>query len=166
MDDPTPVVDSHSRPPRRFRRTRIAVSVFFGVLTLLILVLWARSYWRSDKIVSTGDAGTLALSTEQGRLTIEILNERVLLPEGWSHGSFPTYDDDSLSGDEPRTLLGFGWEMDHGSITVAVPFWILWILALTCAAFPWMHRRFSLRTLLAATTLVAVVLGLACYSLR
>ena len=49
MDDPTPTVDAPSKPPLRFRRTRIAVSVFFGVLTVALCVLWVRSYWRFDE---------------------------------------------------------------------------------------------------------------------
>ena len=36
---------------QRFRRTRIAVSVFFGVLTVALCVLWVRSYWRWDHLV-------------------------------------------------------------------------------------------------------------------
>src|SRR6266480_1420576 len=32
----------------RFRNLRIAWSIFWGLLTLLLIVLWARSYWRVD----------------------------------------------------------------------------------------------------------------------
>lgn len=42
----------------------------------------------------------------------------------------------------------------------AVPHWLLLLLAATISAMPWIKWRFSLRTLLIATTLVAVGLGI------
>ena len=51
---------------------------------------------------------------------------------------------------------------------VAVPTWIITLLFAAAVAIPWIHwqRRFSLRTLLAATTLLAVVLGLAVWAAK
>ena len=47
----------------------------------------------------------------------------------------------------------------HG-VGLAVPYWwLVWPTSLL-VMLPWIHWRFSLRTLLIATTLVAVVLGL------
>ena len=45
---------------------------------------------------------------------------------------------------------------------IAAPQWFLMLLTVVLAASPWIQRsrRFSLRTLLIATTLVAVVLGM------
>ena len=36
------------------RRVRIAVSVFFGVLTVLLAVMWVRSYWWADQVFGPG----------------------------------------------------------------------------------------------------------------
>ena len=47
-----------------------------------------------------------------------------------------------------------------GHIGFDVPCWLASLVAAIVAAFPWIRRRFSLRTLLIATTVVAVVLGL------
>jgi hypothetical protein len=47
-----------------------------------------------------------------------------------------------------------------GSILVCIPDWLLIFISIAFAAAPWIRWRFSLRTLLIATTLVAVVLGL------
>jgi hypothetical protein len=159
MPDATPIVDDPSKP-LRFRRTRIAVSVFFGVLTVLLCLLWVRSYWRFDEIVWTSETRTFAVSASQGKLSIETINDRVLLPPGWSRVSFW----DSDSDDEPKTLFGFGWQRENGSITANLP---LCFLALLCAAIAWLQgKRFSLRTLLIATTLVAVVLELGVWMAR
>jgi hypothetical protein len=46
---------------------------------------------------------------------------------------------------------------------IAVPHWFLIMVSATIAAIPlapWLRLRFSLRTLLLATTLIAVVLGI------
>jgi hypothetical protein len=43
----------------------------------------------------------------------------------------------------------------------SAPYWTLAALSAGLATVPWIPRRFSLRMLLLATTLVAVVLGLA-----
>jgi hypothetical protein len=44
--------------------------------------------------------------------------------------------------------------------SVVIPHWFVLIVLATCATLPWVRWRFSLRTLLIATTLVPVVLGL------
>jgi hypothetical protein len=49
-------------------------------------------------------------------------------------------------------------------IFTSVPFWLATILVLSLAPLPWMRWCFTLRTLLIATTLVAVVLGLAVWA--
>jgi len=59
MSDPTPTVDVPSTPPIRFRRTRIAVSVFFGLLTVVLVALWIRSYSFNENLsFRTGSTGT------------------------------------------------------------------------------------------------------------
>ena len=62
---------------------------------------------------------------------------------------------------EVPTTLGFAFSHQKVplSIRLVLPYWSLVIVAGGFGAMPWI-RRFSLRTLLIATTLVAVVLGL------
>jgi len=83
------------------------------------------------------------------------------MPLGWSRGSFSISDEDSEPSDQPNTIFGFGRETDGDLTTVYImPFWFP---VLACAAAtifpPTLLKRFSLHTLLIATTLVAVVLG-------
>jgi hypothetical protein len=49
---------------------------------------------------------------------------------------------------------------DAGNSNAAVPFWFLVAVAAALSIAPWLRFRFSLRTLLIAMTLFAVVLGL------
>ena len=54
----------------------------------------------------------------------------------------------------------FEWNSDATSSILYIPFWFLVMLSAAVGTIPWLTYRFSLRTLLIATTLVAVVLGL------
>ncbi len=58
--------------------------------------------------------------------------------------------------------LGYRFNRDPNGIDVGLqfPHWWLVAIAVTFAALPWLSLRFSLRTLLIATTLVAVGLGI------
>jgi hypothetical protein len=49
---------------------------------------------------------------------------------------------------------------------IALPYWLIVVLFAPLAAVPWLRLRFSLRTMLIATTLVSVVLCLAAFALR
>jgi hypothetical protein len=62
---------------------------------------------------------------------------------------------------------GFGIERG-GSKAILIPYWFLLVIGGTCTAVPWIRwsSRFSLRTLLIATTLVAVLLGMFVYVTR
>jgi len=59
-----------------------------------------------------------------------------------------------------------GFDSRDGGINLAIPIWLPILLLASLAVVPWMRWQFSLRTLLVATTLVAVVLGLAFYAAR
>ena len=64
---------------------------------------------------------------------------------------------DRVAKDEDGTL-GFFYDGMH----VGLPYWFLAFVPATIATIPWFRwsKRFSLRTLLIATTLIAVVLGI------
>ena len=66
-----------------------------------------------------------------------------------------------------KTALGFVQYMTSPSVfRIRVPYWSLVSLSAVFAYLPWLHWRFSLRTLLIATTLVAVLLGAIVYAIR
>jgi hypothetical protein len=145
----------------KFRKLRIAWAVLGGFACVTLIALWVRSYWRVEHILWNRKAESFCVSTYPGQVMIESINGPVLMPLGWSHVVFPVCGNDSISDDEPKTILGFGWHTDDDSITAyVIPFWFL---VLTCTAFTIAPspavKRFSLRTLLIATTLIAVLLG-------
>jgi hypothetical protein len=114
----------------KFRKLRIAWSVIFGILCILLIPLWVRSYTHDDILVKKAHPG------------------RVPVLES-SDGSF-TY-----------------WlRQDYWSPSLEVPYWLPVLTFMVFAASPWIRQlrwHFTLRTLLIATTLVAVVLGVAAY---
>ena len=146
-----------------YRKVRIAWSVGFGILCLLLIVLWVRSYGKSDLIIGLGWDGHSWLESSSGLLALSstpehlrrppkpafdvvsyqiVATEHFLIP--WRVGYF-------------RTQLGNTW---------LLPIWMLIAAVATLGACPWMHWQFTLRTLLIATTLVAVGLGLLVMMLR
>lgn len=139
--------------PRLTRGLRIAWTAFFGLVCLLLGALWVRSLSRFDR-VSVGRQK--AIASDGGRLMInEVFNlnrERPQLPVSteWFQ----------LAG------VSFSiWTAPRGALIPvnvgrAIPLWQPIAVAAALTAAPWMRLRFSLRTLLIATTLIAVALGL------
>jgi hypothetical protein len=73
-----------------------------------------------------------------------------LSPEAFAHKIYPG-------------ILGLGLYLSptKDDFVLRLPYWILIVTTVAVATIPWIKWRFSLRTLLIATTLVAVVLWLA-----
>jgi hypothetical protein len=63
-------------------------------------------------------------------------------------------------------IFGFYYEITTSSWTVEFPYWMAVLGTGSAAAAPWFRYRFTLRTLLIATTLVALVLGLLVWTAR
>jgi hypothetical protein len=166
MDDSTSIVDAPCTPPLRFRRTRIAVSVFFGVLTVAMCVLWVRSYLHRDVF----KAREWAVGSYRGEYIIGTLIFPVPdIERGWA---YPTGEAKNASYLEARVFgntLGTSNNCNTSFSGLYMFNVVYSALISTWAAWPWLRRsrgRFSLRTMLTATTLVAVVLGLGVWMLR
>jgi hypothetical protein len=69
------------------------------------------------------------------------------------------YRKEAFSG--PFGRFAFWNDPEHGKTGCIIPHWFPTLLFAAFAALPWLpFKRFSLRTLLIATTLIAVVLGI------
>lgn len=156
----------------RYRKLRFAWSVVWGVVAVLLIVLWVRSYFwadslrgpltrQSDFVVGSIRGGLrfyrLPLDSPPANQerTVQVLR-------------LPT---NRVAPVQPigRTMLGFRREpllIGTGEVIV-IPFWFLVLLVLLAFLSLFARQlRFRLRTLLIATTLVAVVLGSAVYVAR
>ena len=151
----------------KYHNLRIAWSVFWGVLAALLLVLWVRSYLRLDSCARLVGPKVLIIMSSQGDLGIG----RLTPPPGgfrssWSVTSNPPESKRlwwSLADRLPLSLLGIRYQQFSPNMTLfAVSYWLPSLITAALATTPWIRQptRFSIRTLLIATTLVAVVLGL------
>jgi hypothetical protein len=161
-----------NRPPLS-RIPRITWTVAWGVAAVLLVALWVRSYWRQDYMLGwASDSRTISSLSSNGWLSLDSqwfnkTSEPSQLPN-WEITS-RIIQPDPIFGTSPRLapLPGWNWHSyatrRNASRGLVVPYWFLVVLAIAFAAPPWIHKlnwRFSLRTLLIATTLLSVLLGL------
>jgi hypothetical protein len=147
---------------RSLRYLRIAFSATCLIVCVLLVALWVRSYWWLDFVripltVSRGVCG----SSFNGQLSIGMLNESSN-PRAWSDYCLP------FEKFDPKAVRHLSGRFSLENPLIWFPHWFLVALTIpgTLLARPWTIRRFSLRTLLIAMTLVAVVLGLIVWAAR
>src|SRR5207302_224321 len=143
---------------------RIAFSVTCLMACVLLVALWVRSF-RYDKTARLHGEQVQHLNSQKGLLTVWSKLGAVHLC--FTYPTIPGAAWDTHFA--ARQMLGFGLLKKGSSIAVRIPYWFT--IAATCsvAVFPWtpfFSWRFSLRTLLIATTLIAAALGLTCYAVR
>ena len=146
----------------KYRKLRIAWSVAWGVVFVLVLVLWARTRFATDYVtMRLPGHSEFSVMSRSGGLGF-IFNPDL---EG-SRWSFQTQPAREVSFPY-RTLLGFvEYLKTPTAYRIRFPDWCFLLLSATFAAAPWLRWRFSLRTLLIVTTLVTVGLGIVVYTLR
>ncbi len=144
------------------RGLRIAVSAMCGILCALLIVLWVRSYWAHEVVWGWFPfAGYLQVDSSCG--VVEIIANAEHREFLWRFKSLTAkaFNHDWVFNLDRNSR--FGWWLN-----ITVPHWFLAILFASFGAVPWIRwsKRFSLRTLLTATALIAVALGLAVWWLR
>lgn len=144
----------------RFRKLRIVWSVVWGVACVLMIVLWVRSYYYFDRL-GCPISSYWAFNTDSipGHLDLGVFRyDNWESP--WARQTYPLGELQSHQMVLPNSGLGFyGWyEQEH--VGIRLPYWFLTAASAILALAPWLRWRFSLRTLLIAMTLVAVVLGM------
>ena len=154
----------------KYRKLRIAWSVAWGVVCLLLIALWVRSYgWYDTIYYVQSPIDFLELGSVDG--AIFVADDDVLAEFG-NVGPHPTQTSWYIirAGGErtdgiPLLKLLFRDFVISSSIYLT-PYWFLALSAAALTAAPWLRWRFSLRTLLILMTLVAVGLGVAVYALK
>lgn len=140
----------------RFRKLRIAWSVAWGVACVLLIALWVRSYSQIS-VVSGPINGKWSFGTGivPGACVLFVAE----IASVWGI--------DTESSEEWLDHAAPNWSRVWGGLryenkTLCVPCWCPVAVTIGLAAMPWFpwSRRFRLRTLLIALTLVCAVLGL------
>jgi hypothetical protein len=134
----------------KYRKLQIVWSVVCGIVCVLLVALWIDSYYHIDHSLSFPFPGFRLVTLQQWF--------------GDVHAD--AYWDETTPGAYQGKPIDLVFSVGY---SFTVPYWSVVAIAATVTAVPWIHRirwRFSLRTLLIAATLVAVVLGLLVYALR
>src|SRR5262245_29601925 len=149
----------------RFRKLRIAWSVAWGLLAALLIVLWVRSYRYYDMVQIKTTWRLLQIHSNCGRVALCQYRNRSMSAARSKEDIYELYE--VLGGRHLIRPAGdFRLLFGTNISTIAMSQWPAIVFAAACAALPlvpW-SRRYSLRTLLIATTLVAVILGLVVYA--
>ncbi len=149
------------------RKLRIAFSAVCGIVCLLLVALWLRSYrWQDVCGFQLPHSQRLSAMSMRGQLSFR---KQVSSVDGLFR--IRSYQIDRIfrnlarvSGESVETLNSM--PRDNRLSFLVVPHWFHALAAALIAPVPWIKWRFSLRTLLIATTLAALVLGAIVYAVR
>jgi hypothetical protein len=166
---------------RSLRYLRIAWSVVWGLAAVLLIVLWVRSYfWRDPKVIDFSTGRWIHIISMHGRASFAYINNSPFVNKFdpaadyvLGRWLFTEVNESTMIPTEFRppiwNSLAFRWDVYDDGVRAIIPYWSLVLASVAFAFAPWVavfSWRFSLRTLLVATTLVAVVLGAIVYTVR
>lgn len=159
------------------RALRVAWTAAFGLLSLFLIILWLRSYSHRDQSRGCifGSRHHILVTSLRGQIAV-----------GYDEWRGPPHDWIFESKTEPENLISvystatgippFSWLGIRGHLRpnlwiLVIPNWILLCASFGFALLPWTGiehkvKRFSLRTLLFTTTLLAFALGFLIYCLK
>jgi hypothetical protein len=150
-----------------FRKVRIAFSILCGIVCLLLIALWMRGYRKVDKLIlHVSDGHVVEFNSGLGELAIESYSLGVVI--AGPRAPFWRF----VSGPADRVRKGLNkvgailptlcFQRRPGGFIFYMRYWIPVLATGLFAVVLGIRRpfRFSLRTLLISTTLVAVVMGL------
>jgi hypothetical protein len=154
--------------PRLIRGVRIAWTVGCGVLCVLLVCLGIRSHGTLDSIGWISGWG-VNLTSFDGRIELMLNSGKTEFPDSRLGLTYITRPNFVWAWPNYSGWARYGFDTCAGAPGirfVSFPHWLPALAFAAIAAAPWTHWHFRLQTLLIATTLIAVVLGLAAAYLR
>ncbi len=149
---------------------RIACTAFCGITAVLLVVLWVRSQNRIDRITWHYDnAKAFQVGTLPGAFDLNLFVDRPIpVPRSLAARPWMTEWFESMQYINGETYWWFAVLSGNKFHSVVIPNWFLMLSCCGFGSVPWLpwSKRFSLRTLLLAMTLVAVVLGVLVWMVR
>jgi hypothetical protein len=147
---------------------RITVTALSLTACVLLVALWVRSYYTIDVFQYRISAQhVFGIGSHSGQCNASKFLSNVW-PKTWGYFHHevvsPLETDTDVAFDLSPVLIVQRWGPNN--ITIFSPHWLVASLFMVIAAVTGLRWRFSLRTLLIATTLVAVTLGVVIYLAR
>ena len=151
---------------------RISVSALCLLASVLLIVLWVRSYWWKQTVSYSNPTQSSAFCSYRGGLSAATRydhrhprqwgNRWTFYQEPITAETLPPLRIQLQAVEEMRTTMGFGLLRAANVSTLGVPYWFLVLLFTSMTAVPWLYGRirFSVRTLLICMMLVAVLIGI------
>ena len=147
----------------KYRKLRIAWSAVCGVVCLLLIAMWVRSYWRVDGITVQKSGEYFQIASFHGKIGYgRTANFKLLWDSDWHR----TVQEAPFSDYIVQREAFYYFRFKPGGSMGNVPHWFAVLVCSIVAAVPWFGWRYSLRTLLAAMTLFAVGMGIVVYLTR
>jgi hypothetical protein len=157
------------------RRLLNIASIVCLLMTVALLGMWMRSYYRKDCVGgSISDTRVFAIETIPGRLYLSATklnrpdeNDPYRVLRHWRHRTEPIDSSEFQKPDAPQgyfAAVGFDWYLGRTAFLI-LPTWFL-VLVCGCLAMGFQIRRpvqFRIRHLFIATTFLAVVLGMSAW---
>ena len=155
----------------KFRKLRIAWSITWGMACLLLITGWVRSYFIGDSVEHWHNRTRMMITSVRGQFVAVSIDYSPTVPAVFRGFKFHSWNFTNLSSDryvensfQMRSLLGFrigrvsATVRSHAFLLIGIPYCFPAFIAVLLGASPWFlcDSRFSLRTLLIATTLIAV----------
>jgi hypothetical protein len=138
---------------------RMAFSAVCGVVCLLLIVLWVRSYWWSDGVGYYGTPRSTTMTSQNGVLVLGYIPEK---GRGrWGLHSQPVTDPIDIQ--MHFAINVYDERATRGDLAVVFPHWLVAMLFALLALVPWLPRRFTLRNILMLTAALAGLLGVFAY---
>ncbi len=152
----------------KHRALRIAWSVTWGIVAVLLVVLWVRSYYSRDCALYKFGRPEVRFDTYIGvmRLRHNVFDDDAG-EDGLTYYSLdPEVFSDIIHSEITSVYFPRVVEFAFDYSYFLVPYWFAVSTLAAIAGAPWLRWRFRLRTLLIATTLVAIGLGLVVWAVH
>jgi hypothetical protein len=149
------------------RLIRVSTTVACLSLAAVVMALWLRNFWVADVIWTPLPAASqLTIASADGQIELGISypsGQRAKLPETtWGWQTYTASQNRAVKVVVPwKTVIRY--RRVWGGAVIVLPHWLVFLVPLLVSVVPWIRwsRRFTIRTMLVVTTLVAVVLAMA-----
>src|SRR5262245_14720252 len=136
----------------RFRKLRIAWSVVWGLLAVLLIVLWVRSYWWRDIVEKLTASQRFQIESRTGRISFWQFNPGAgfrrppeylpLLLKAGSIGQFYSRCPVALASQRSywnqASTMAFGRFGTESQRVTFIPYWFPALISATLATLPWL----------------------------